>query len=59
MTEYALVVMLESADRPRTILNELVSNLEFDHCTTIGYAVVLTRNGRNVAVYDRKEAAQC
>ena len=52
---FALIVMLDSADEPQTLANEVVSALEFDHRTTVKYAVVLTDDGQEVAVYDRKE----
>lgn len=59
MTDYALIVMVQSVDPSRRILDDVVSNLEFDHRTTVLCAVVLTPNGKKVAVYDRKEAALC
>ena len=52
---YAVVVMLDSDDDPTALANEIVSGLEFEHRTTVRSAVVLTEDGREVAVYDRKE----
>ena len=52
---YAVVVMLDSDDDPTEIANEIVSGLEFEHRTTVRSAVVLTEDGREVAVYDRQE----
>ena len=52
---YAVVVMLDSDDDPTELANEIVSGLEFEHRTTVGSVVVLTEDGEEVAVYDRKE----
>ena len=52
---FALIVMLDSEDEPKHLANEVVSALEFDHRSTVKYAVVLTDDGQEVAVYDRKE----
>ena len=52
---FALIVMLDSEEEPKQLANEVVSALEFDHHTTVKYAVVLTDDGQEVAVYDRKE----
>ena len=52
---FALIVMLDSEDEPEQLADEVVSALEFDHPTTVRYAVVLTDDGQEVAVYDRKE----
>ena len=52
---FALIVMLDSEDEPKQLANEVVSALEFDHRSTVKYAVVLTDEGQEVAVYDRKE----
>ena len=52
---YAVVVMLDTDDDPKEIANEIVSGLEFEHRTTVRSVVVLTEDGEEVAVYDRKE----
>ena len=52
---YAVVVMLDSDDDPTEIANEIVSGLEFDHRAAVRSVVVLTEDGAEVAVYDRKE----
>jgi hypothetical protein len=54
----AVIVMLDSDDEPNQVVGEVVSALEFDHRTTIKYAVVFTDDGEQVAVYDRKEKTQ-
>ena len=41
MTRYALVVMVDSDDGPRAIVNEIVSALEFEHRSTVRSVVVL------------------
>ena len=55
---YAVVVMLDSDDDPPEMANEIVSALEFEHRTTVRSAVVLTEDGEEVAVYDRKEVGK-
>jgi hypothetical protein len=45
--------MLDSDDEPETLVNEVISSLEFDHHTSVRYAVVLTDDGEEV--YNRKE----
>lgn len=55
MTRYAVVVMVDSDDGPQEILNEIVSTLEFEHRSTIRSVVVLNEDGKELAVYDRKE----
>ena len=51
---FALIVMLDSDDEAEQLVKETVSTLEFDHRSTVRYAVVLTDNGEEV--YDfRKE----
>ena len=55
---FALIVMLGSEDEPEQLVSEVVSALEFDHRTTVRYAVVLTDEGNEVAVYNRKEEQQ-
>ena len=52
---YAVVVVLESDDDPKALPNEIVSGLEFDHRAAVRSVVVLTEDGDEVAVYDRKE----
>lgn len=52
---YATVVMLDTDDDPKELANEIVSGLEFEHRTTVRSVVVLTEEGEEVAVYDRKE----
>ncbi len=52
---YATVVMLDTDDDPKELANEIVSGLEFEHRTTVRSVVVLTEDGEEVAVYDRKE----
>lgn len=52
---FALIVMLDSGDEPEQLVSEVVSSIEFDHRATVRYAVVLTDDGVQVAVYDRKE----
>ena len=52
---FALIVMLDYEDEPKRLVSEVVSALELDHRTTVRYAVVLTDDGQEVAVYDRKE----
>ena len=52
---YAVVVMFDSGDDPTELPNEIVSGLEFEHRTTVRSVVVLTEDGDEVAVYDRKE----
>lgn len=55
MTRYAVVVMVDSDDGPREIVDEIVSTLEFEHRSTVRSVVVLDENGTELAVYDRKE----
>jgi hypothetical protein len=50
---FALIVMLDSDDEREKLVNEVISSLEFDHRTSVRYAVVLTDDGEEV--YDRKE----
>ena len=52
---YATVVMLDTDDDPKELANEIVSGLEFEHRVTVRSVVVLTEDGEEVAVYDRKE----
>ena len=52
---FALIVMLDSGDEPEQLVSEVVSSIEFDHRATVRYVVVLTDDGVQVAVYDRKE----
>ena len=52
---YAVVVMLDTEDDPKEIATEIVSSLEFEHRTTVRSVVALTEDGKEVAVYDRKE----
>ena len=52
---YALVVMVDSYDVPREIVNEIVSTLEFENRSNVRFVVVLDDNGKKLAVYDRKE----
>ena len=52
---YATVVMLDTDNDPKELANEIVSGLEFEHRTTVRSVVVLTEDGEEVAVYDRKE----
>ncbi len=52
---YAVVVMLETDLEPARLRDELIAALEFDHETTARSVVVLTTDGKEVAVYDRKE----
>ena len=52
---YATVVMLDTDLDPKELANEIVSGLEFEHRTTVRSVVVLTEDGEEVAVYDRKE----
>lgn len=55
MTRYAVVVMVDSDDGPREVLNEIVSTLEFEHRSTVRSVVVLDEDGTELAVYDRRE----
>jgi len=45
--------MLDSGDEPEKLVNEVISSLEFDHRTSVRYAVALTDDGEEV--YARKE----
>jgi hypothetical protein len=51
---YAVLVFLDSNRKPKTIVNEVVSNLDFDN-QEVTAAVVLNAKGKRLAVYDRKE----
>ena len=51
---YAVLVFLDTERTPQTIANEIVSNLDFDN-QEVTSVVVLTDDGKQVAVYDRKE----
>ena len=55
MTRYAVVVMVDSDDDPKEVLNEIVSTLEFEHRSTVLSVVVLDDDGKELAVHDRKE----
>lgn len=55
MTRYAVVVMVDSDDGPKQILNEIVSTLEYEHRSTVRSVVVLNEDGKELAVHDRKE----
>ncbi len=50
---FALIVMVDSDDEPERLVKEAVSTLEFDHRSTVRYAVVLTDDGEEV--YNFKE----
>ncbi len=54
---YAVVVMLDTGRTPTNVIQEVVSNLEFDVATqtTVLSVVVLVDDATEVAVYDRKE----
>ena len=54
---FAVIVMLDTGRSPHNVLDEIVSNLEFDASphTEVRSVVVLTDDGTEVAVYDRKE----
>lgn len=54
-TGYAVVVMVDSDDGPKEVLNEIVSTLEFEHRSTVRTVAVLDEDGKELAVYDRKE----
>ena len=58
MTRYAVVVMVDSDDDPRAVLNEIVSTLEFEHRSTVRSVVVLNEDGKELAVHDRKEKTE-
>ena len=55
MTRYALVVMVDSDDAPQAVLNEIVSTLEFECRSTVRSVVLLNEDGKELAVYDRRE----
>lgn len=52
---YAVVVMLDTEIQPQKIIEEIVSNLEFDAATqtTVSSVVVLVDDGEEVAVCAR------
>lgn len=52
---YAVVVMLDTELPPQKMIEEIVSNLEFDPATqtAVSSVVVLTDDGEELAVYDR------
>lgn len=52
---YAVLVIVDTQEKPRRIRDEIVSALEFEHRTSVNYLAVLMRSGRKAAVYDRKE----
>jgi hypothetical protein len=54
---YAVIVMLDSEMTPQTIVNEIVSNLEFDGSTetVVRSVVVLIDDATEVAVYDKEQ----
>ena len=56
---YAVVVMLDTERTPRNVIDEIVSNLEFDVSThtEVQSVVVLMDDATEVAVYDRKESS--
>jgi len=58
VTRYAVVVMVDSDDDPRAVLNEIVSTLEFEHRSTVRSVVVLNEDGKELAVHDRKEKTE-
>ena len=55
MTRYAVVVMVDSDDGLHEVVNEIVSTLEFEHRSTVRSVVALDDDGKELAVYDRKE----
>ena len=55
--KYAVLVFLDTKRKPQIIANEVVSNLDFDN-QEVTSVVVLTVNGKQVAVYDRKEESK-
>lgn len=55
---YAVLVILDTRDQPRHIRDEIVSTLEYEHRTTVAYLTVLNRDGRKLAVHDRKEKSK-
>jgi hypothetical protein len=50
---YVVVVFLDTERTPRTIVNEVVSNLDFDNQEVVS-ATILTDDGLQVAVYDAR-----
>lgn len=50
-----IVVIVDSSLRPRALVSEIVSQLEFDHRATVKHAVVFTKTGRKAAEYERKQ----
>lgn len=52
---YAILAFVDSEDAPEGILDEIVSDLEFDHRTTVIAVQVLTEDGNLVAVYEPKD----
>ena len=55
--KYAVIVMLETELTPQNIVEEIVSNLEFDPATqtVVHSVVVLIDDATEVALYERKE----
>lgn len=51
---YAVIVFIDTKRRPQAIVNEIVSNLDFDNQEVIS-AIVLTNKGRQVAIYDKEK----
>ncbi len=52
---FALIVMLDSDDEPERLVKETISTLEFDHRSSVRYAVVLTDDGQEVYDFKFKE----
>jgi hypothetical protein len=55
MKRYAVVVMVDSDDGPMEVAKEIVSALEFEHRSAVRSVSVLDEDGKEVAVYKRKE----
>ena len=53
--QYAIVLFIETREKPDQIRDELVSNLEFECASVVNHLVVLKPNGKTTAVYDRRE----
>lgn len=58
MTRYALVVMVDSDDDPKDIVNEIVSTLEFEHRSTVRSVAVFDEDGKEHAAHDCKEKTE-
>jgi len=55
VTDYTLVVKVDSDDAPEGVANEIVSTLEFEHRSAVRSVSVLDQDGKELTIYNHKE----